>query len=49
MAEHEFEYLEEEFWHYYFDRDRNKENYFNFDIRDDYAVNADLTIEREGK
>ena len=46
MTEHEFEYLEEEFWHYYFSRHRNKDNYFNFDIRDDYTVTEDLIIER---
>jgi D-alanyl-D-alanine dipeptidase len=46
MKDHEFEYLEEEFWHYYFCPDRNKKAYFNFDIRDDYTTNKDLIIER---
>lgn len=45
MLEHDFEYLEEEFWHYYFERSRNREQYFDFDIRDDYEIMGDLTLE----
>jgi len=36
MDKHGFEPLAEEFWHYYYKRDRNRTHYFDFDIRDDY-------------
>lgn len=36
MDKHGFEPLAEEFWHYYYKRDRNRTTYFDFDIRDDY-------------
>ncbi|MEK7654849.1 MAG: M15 family metallopeptidase [Pseudomonadota bacterium] len=37
MDKHGFEPLDEEFWHYYYKRDRNRTTYFDFDIRDDYT------------
>lgn len=45
MIGHEFELLETEFWHYYFSPHRNKETFFNFDIRDDYKILPDLTLD----
>lgn len=36
MDKYGFEPLAEEFWHYYYKRDRNRTNYFDFDVRDDY-------------
>jgi D-alanyl-D-alanine dipeptidase len=36
MDKHGFEPLDTEFWHYYYKRDRNRDKYFDFDIRDDY-------------
>jgi D-alanyl-D-alanine dipeptidase len=45
MMDHEFELLETEFWHYYFSPHRNKSFFFDFDIRDDYRILPNLTLE----
>lgn len=45
MMDHGFDLLETEFWHYYFSPHRNKETFFNFDIKDDYKTSSDLTLE----
>ncbi|WP_051908742.1 M15 family metallopeptidase [Candidatus Odyssella acanthamoebae] len=44
MIKNGFEILRSEFWHYFFKRDRNRENYFNFAIQDDYMVSEEGTI-----
>lgn len=45
MIDHEFDYLPQEFWHYYFAPYRNKELFFDFDIKDDYQIKANLSLE----
>jgi len=45
MIHHEFEFLETEFWHYYFSPHRNKSLFFNFDIRDDHRILPNLTLD----
>ena len=44
MIDHQFEPLETEFWHYYLNRYQNREVFYDFEIRDDYQVNEDLTL-----
>lgn len=46
MIDHGFEYLETEFWHYYFEPNRNKAVFFDFDIIDNYPLSKDLVLER---
>jgi len=36
MVGHGFEELDTEFWHYYYGRSRNKDHFYDMDIRDDY-------------
>lgn len=44
MIDHEFEFLETEFWHYYFAPHRNKDIFFDFDVRNDYFTCEDSII-----
>lgn len=44
MIEHGFSFLQEEFWHYYFDVHKNRDLFFDFDIIDDYEVAEDLSL-----
>ena len=44
MISHGFEPLDTEFWHYYFKPERNKDVYYNFDVRDDYIVDQLLYL-----
>lgn len=44
MLSHGFLPLDTEFWHYYFKPERNKVQFFDFDIRDDYQVFPDLSL-----
>ncbi|MBA3813617.1 MAG: D-alanyl-D-alanine carboxypeptidase family protein [Alphaproteobacteria bacterium] len=45
MIDHEFKPLAEEFWHYYFAPHRNKDMFFDFDVRDNYLTIANLTLD----
>lgn len=44
MSGHGFSFLLEEFWHYYYDVKRNRDLFFDFDIRDDYEIAEDLSL-----
>jgi hypothetical protein len=39
-----FRKLRSEFWHYFYQMERNESIYYDFDIRDDYKIREDKTI-----
>lgn len=41
MNSHNFQKLNSEFWHYFYKRERNKENYYNFLIKDNYKISEE--------
>lgn len=45
MVNQGFKILETEFWHYYFSPHRNKDTFFNFEVKDNYKVRSDLTLD----
>ena len=49
MVDSGFDPLETEFWHYYFSPQRNRDTFFNFEIRDNYRVLPDLTLDLDQK
>ena len=44
MLTHGFKDLDTEFWHYYFEPERNKDVFFDFDVCDNYATSSDFSL-----